>query len=257
MIKWIRPWVCAQQAHGRPYWCPVCDKVVAGFARLPDFYFEQLDRHQYVHSIFAMETLNILRYQCPECLASDRDRLCALYLRNVFAEFDRSKSHRCLDIAPSPALRSFMRGQPFLRYATADLSAHDVDFRVDIREMSFPDESFDIVLCSHVLEHVEEDRQALRELHRILRHGGVCIVMVPIVLSLPADYEDGSLTSESDRWKHFGQGDHVRLYSRGGFVEKLIKTGFEVVQLGQSSFGAAAFERAGIHPRSVLYVGRK
>jgi len=121
----------------------------------------------------------------------------------------------------------------------------------------YKDDSIDIFICSHVLEHVEDDRKAIAELYRILKPGGWGIVMVPIQLTLSEIHEDTSIKSENERCKYFGLESHVRIYSKQGFVRRLECSGFKVNQLGISYFGIEIFEKCGIHHRSVLYVVEK
>jgi SAM-dependent methyltransferase len=133
-----------------------------------------------------------------------------------------------------------------------------VDDKIDIMDMHiYKDNSVDIFLCSHVLEHVSDDRKAISELYRILKSGGWGIIMVPILLHLKDIYEDPSVTSEAERWKHFGQGDHLRTYSKEGFKGRLAEGGFRITELGIEYFGADTFEKCGIYPRSVLYIVEK
>ena len=132
------------------------------------------------------------------------------------------------------------------------------DDKADITDLHiYNNESFDILLCSHVLEHVPNDRKAIEELFRVLKKHGLGIIMVPINLGLNKDFEDPTKTSVEDRWKYFGQDDHVRTYSKQGFVSKLEQGGFKVHQYGIDFFGMAEYERCGIHPRSILYVVSK
>jgi len=140
-----------------------------------------------------------------------------------------------------------------------DLFMAGVDDKVvDITNMSiYADNRFHLIVCSHVLEHIEDDRKAMAELYRVLNPAGFAIVMVPINLWLKEDFEDPVKTTEAERWRYFGQNDHVRVYSKAGFVGKLTAVGFKVAQLGIDYFGAEVFERNGIHPRSVLYIARK
>jgi predicted SAM-dependent methyltransferase len=121
----------------------------------------------------------------------------------------------------------------------------------------YEDNTFDFFICSHVLEHIQNDIKAMSELYRVLKPGGKCIAMVPIALSLEEDYENPEITTAEGRWKHFGQDDHVRMYSKSGFVNKLASTGFLVHQLDVNFFGYEIFDKHGIHPRSVLYVVEK
>jgi predicted SAM-dependent methyltransferase len=155
-------------------------------------------------------------------------------------------------------LRKVLQRNEQIEYRSADLFMEDVDDKIDITNMNvYPDESFDSFVCSHVLEHVDDDLKAMRELRRILKQDGWGIAMVPINLALEENYEDASITSESGRWKHFGQNDHVRMYSKPGFIGRLNEAGFKVEQYGVDFFGLETFEKHGVHPRSVLYVVKK
>jgi SAM-dependent methyltransferase len=143
-------------------------------------------------------------------------------------------------------------------YRTADLFMDAADDRVDITDMKvYPDASVDFFICSHVLEHVADDRKALGELRRILKPGGRGILVVPIVLTIDEIDEDPSVTDPAERWRRFGQGDHVRLYSKSGFLARVREAGFDVHQLGREHFGGETFERHGITEQSVLYVVEK
>ncbi len=240
---------------GAKYTCPLCSSKLSAFLRLPDYYFEQWSKHQFIHSVFAAETLNVLQYSCPMCGSNDRDRLYALYLKNALAALDPSRKYRFIDFGPSAPLSKFLAQYPQLEYRTADLFMENVDDRVDIMHMdAYADKSADLFLCSHILEHVVNDRKALKELHRILKPGGTGIVMSPIFLTLTRVYEDPAMTGEAERWKHFGQDDHVRVYSKQGFVKRLKEAGFTVSQYGAKYFGQTTLERNGISPHSVLYV---
>jgi SAM-dependent methyltransferase len=239
------------------YYCPVCESRIREFNRLPDFYQAKQDEVGYIHPVYQIETINRLCYSCPNCGASDRERLYALYFCKIFK--DSHKSFKMLDIAPAKPLQKFIRRYfQNVEYRSADLMMEGVDDAVDITHMDiYPDNRFDFFICSHVLEHIEEDSKAMRELHRVLKPGGFGIAMVPILLSLKEDYENPEAKTEDERWKHFGQNDHVRFYSKPGFIKKLEGVGFKVNQYDINSFGADLFKESGIHPRSVLYLVSK
>jgi SAM-dependent methyltransferase len=241
------------------YFCPVCSSSVICFERLPDSYYKELDRNEFIFSIFQFETLNYLSYLCPNCGSSDRDRLYATYLTNNPPICKRSQKAKFLDIAPSKALQRCIKTRfPKLEYKSADLSLPGVDDIIDITRMdAYEDDIYDFFICSHVLEHVTDDQKAMKELYRVLKPGGKGIAMVPIMLSLDKDFENTEVVSSDDRWKYFGQDDHVRMYSKPGFVGKLTSSGFLVSQLGIDAFGMETFEKHGIHPRSVLYLVEK
>ena len=133
-----------------------------------------------------------------------------------------------------------------------------VDDVVDITQMEiYRDNTFNFFICSHILEHIDNDRKAMSELYRVLKRGGKGIAMAPIVLSLQEDYENPEITTPEGRWKHFGQDDHVRMYSKFGFIDKLQSTGFLVNQLDINFFGSETFDKHGVHHRSVLYIVEK
>ena len=168
-----------------------------------------------------------------------------------------------IEFAPSTAVSQYIqrasknRGVG-LSYRTADLYMPGVDDRVDLCDMpTYKTASVDLFICSHVLEHVPDDCQAMRELHRILKAGGRGVLLVPIIMGLPAIDEDPTVTRPADRWRRFGQDDHVRLYNKSGFVERLTEVGFSVTELGASHFGFEQFQTNGIEQKSVLYVVEK
>jgi SAM-dependent methyltransferase len=235
--------------------CPVCGASQVEFDPLPMYYFRELFENQHIHPSFQAETINIEFFSCTNCHAIDRDRLYALYLRN---NLSGEKRLHLLDIAPSNPLTPFLRKQENLVIRTADLNMEGVDDKVDITNMPiYKNESFDIFICSHVLEHIPEDLKAMKELYRILKPSGWGIIMVPILLGLKDIYENDEIIDAAGRWQHFGQDDHVRMYSKPGFIQRLQLAGFTVSQYGKDYFGPELFKKYGIHHRSILYIVSK
>jgi SAM-dependent methyltransferase len=244
--------------RGSDFCCPVCGVALAAFKPGAASYQRMVREHDYIYPLSAIETFNVAAYSCPSCDASDRERLYALYLDRVFAARDPARRCRLLEFAPSFGLSRKLRRSAFLDYRSADLYRNNVDDRVDITDMrAYADASFDVVLCSHVLEHVPDDRRAMRELHRILRSDGFAIVMVPLVHGVDETNEDRAVDSPALRWKYFGSDDHVRQYGKRDFADRLAAAGFEIERLGVGFFGEQAFRRAGIAADSVLYVVRR
>ncbi|MDR1728241.1 MAG: glycosyltransferase [Acidobacteriota bacterium] len=238
--------------------CPVCDADVFAFDPLPAYYEAMQSRNGYMFAGKAAEMCNARDYSCPRCGAADRERLYAMFFRDIFATLQEKKAtgpFEFLEIAPNAAFARFVKSFPFVNYRSMDRFMAEVDDHFDICDMGgYGDGRFHFIVCSHVLEHIPDDRQALRELHRILNPVGMALIVVPIILELAEDYEDPSKTTAEERWRHFGQNDHVRCYSKNGFVEKLQTAGFTVQQLGVGHFGEERFAKAGIEPQSVLYV---
>jgi SAM-dependent methyltransferase len=157
---------------------------------------------------------------CPRCRSHHRHRAIALLLAR-----GELPGRRLLHFAPEPLFDPLFKRLPGVERVTADLHA-PADLRLDISNMDLPDSSFDLILCSHVLEHVPDDRAAMRELRRVLADGGLALVLVPYRPAVTT-YEDPSITSPLDRMVAFGQQDHVRIYGND-LSERLREAGFEV-----------------------------
>jgi SAM-dependent methyltransferase len=222
--------------------CPVCAARHWKFEPLPDTYSSQWRANGFPYAADDFETLNVRAYACPSCQASDRDRMCAIWITRRGA-----LGGSLLDVGPSRPLQSFLRTR--FEYRSLDSEA-EADVRGNVQELPNQDESFDALICSHVLEHVADDRLALRELRRVLRSDGWGIIMVPICLAAPRIDEDDAV-DEATAWKRFGQGDHVRLYDRAGFLERVIEAGFRVDQWRPRLLDRL---RYGLGRGSVLYV---
>ncbi len=161
-------------------------------------------------------------------------------------------------IAPSKNLAAYIRKHSFIKYRSLDLFMEGVDDKADITNMNiYGNDRFDIILCSHVLEHVTDDKKAMAELFRVLKPDGFAVIMAPIIINLQDDLENPDWTSDADRWKYYGQNDHVRQYSKSGFIKKMEHAGFKMLQFGIDYFGEETFHRYGINFRSVLYIGKK
>lgn len=238
-----------------PYKCSVCQKQVFEFLPLAQYYIENLRNHGFPYKPEEGETINFEQYLCPHCGASDRDRLYACYLKEKLPHDDLVL---LLDIAPSLPLSNFINTYKNITRHTADMLVEGVDFAVDIMNMpEINSDTYDILICSHVLEHVKDDKKALSELYRVLKPGGWGIIMVPIILTLDQIDEDPQVTDESERWRRFGQFDHVRLHNKSGFVERVEAAGFTVKQLGIQHFGESVFKEYGFTKTSVLYIAEK
>jgi len=242
---------------GNEFQCPVCGVGLRAFRPMQRSYWRDVAKFSPIHSAQSMETFNVAAFSCPCCDAFDRDRLTAIYLDRTFAGFDRNRSYRLLEFAPGDALYKKLKQYPFIAYRSADLTRKDVDECVDLTDMGgYADGSVDVLLCSHVLEHVPEDRKAMREICRVLKPDGFGVILVPLVPGMDQTHEDASIIDEALRWKYFGMGDHIRQYGKRDFIGRLEAAGLKVDQLGIDYFGAEAFRRAGIAENSVLYVVR-
>jgi SAM-dependent methyltransferase len=162
---------------------------------------------------------------CPACFSLERHRLLWLFLKKRTGFF--TVPMQVLHIAPEQCFYGRFRSMQNLTYVTADLESPLADIRLDIQDMPLKDSDYDLVICNHVLEHVPDDRKAMREIFRVLKPGGFAILQVPSSDSLEKTYEDASITDPAERARHFRQKDHYRLYGLD-YNTRLEETGFVI-----------------------------
>jgi SAM-dependent methyltransferase len=192
---------------------------------------------------------------CPTCLSLERHRLIWLYLKN-HSDF-LTKNYRLLHFAPEqPFLKRFKKMEN-LDYTTADLVSPIADLHIDIMQIPLPDKDYDIVFCNHVLEHVDDDIVAMKEIYRVLREGGWAIVQVPVNYNYSKTYEDSSITDPKEREKAFGQYDHVRWHGLD-YPDRLKQAGFTVEEFDINKYLTKDLvERYRLDKREILYIARK
>lgn len=162
--------------------------------------------------------------QCPRCGALERHRLLWLYLSQRTNLFD-GRRKTMLHVAPEECLEERFRRRLGAGYVTADLLNPRAMVTMDVTNIQYPNHSFDVIYCSHVLEHVVDDRRAMREFRRVMKPGGWAILVVPITAE--RTFEDPSVIDPAERLRVFGQEDHVRRYGPD-YVDRLREAGFRV-----------------------------
>jgi SAM-dependent methyltransferase len=192
---------------------------------------------------------------CPSCDSRERQRLLTLYLR------DRTNLYRdqlkILHVAPEDCIAPELSRLRNLDYVSADLASSAAMVRMDVTNIQFPDHAFDVILCSHVLEHVPDDSRAMREFYRVLRPGGWALLQVPIDYSQAVTREDPSVTDPRERERLFGQWDHVRAYG-SDYPQRLREAGFAVEVVPYSTIlGADAIRRFGLDPLECIHLCRR
>ena len=161
----------------------------------------------------------------PSTYSLERHRLLWLYLKNE-TSFFKAKL-KVLHFAPESALMNRFKKLKNLSYYTVDLNSPIADIKADICDLPFLDNSYDFILCNHVLEHIIDDNKAMKELYRVLKKNGIGIFQVPMDYNRNTTFEDFSVTNKKERNKLFGQYDHVRIYGLD-FFDRLQKAGFSV-----------------------------
>lgn len=189
--------------------------------------------------------------QCPRCGSLMRQRVVTLYLRDVLRVAETGGD--ILHVGPAPSVSRWLASFPEVRYVSVDLNSPLADVKADITDLPFPDDSHDLVVCLHVLEHVPDDRQAIRELFRVLRPGGKAVIQVP---PSPFDetLEDPTVTDPAERERRYGQYDHVRLCG-SDYLERLEEAGFDVTREDYAErFDLASRALYEIHAGEPFYV---
>ena len=194
---------------------------------------------------------------CPNCLSLERHRLLWLWL---VRESDIGRGAmalpKMLHIAPEVALmRKFkkMYASTPDRYVTADLESPLADMHFDVQQIPLEAESFDAIICNHIMEHVEDDGKALRELYRIMRRGGWGVILSPVELEREHTFEDDTITDPAERTRIFGQYDHRRIYGRD-YAARLREAGFEVYDIDYKNELSKAEQELYALPADHLYI---
>ncbi len=232
---------------GLRYRCPFCH---LRFRRL-----EPRGRDLPVYAELGVIGGGLREAECPWCRSNDRERLLYLFLRRHTDLFRRPR--RLLHFAPEARLRRAIARSGQAEYVTTDLSMPGVDVNMDITAIPRPDAAFDAIICSHVLEHVRDDRAAMRELHRVLAPDGWAVLQVPIASLADRTDEEGpdAPLQPEERARRFGDPSHVRLYAEGDYVRRLEEAGFAVRAADALDLlGAKSVEQYGLHSGEKVFL---
>lgn len=217
--------------------CPVCEKSFKKFL-------------SYGSKVAQRD--NVL---CPYDLTLERHRLMWLYLKD-HSNFMTDKLD-VLHIAPEQCFHARFKEQSNLKYLTGDLESPIADMHFDLHSIPLEENRFDVVFCNHVLEHVDDALQCMKELYRVMKPGGWGIMQVPQDITRQETYEDASITSPEDREKHYWQKDHVRLFGLD-YPEWLKKAGFTVKEFKPTeNYSKEQITRYRLQEGEVLYIVSK
>ncbi|MCF8307638.1 MAG: methyltransferase domain-containing protein [Bacteroidales bacterium] len=241
--------------QGNNYYCPFCGNSFRKF--LKGGYPNPLAEKNKIAG--AGRRSNMV---CPRCYSTDRDRLIYLYLKEKTDVFE--KAQKILHISPARSVKHLLENISHVHYETGDKFEegyrdyyYDRDVvQMDVTDLPFEDESFDMVICNHVLEHVKEDIEAMQEIRRVMKKQGKAILQVPVALAL-SETDEADPGNAEEREMRFGQFDHVRLYGRD-YKDRLQKAGFtaEVHNPGKDGWDKK-YKELSINPLENVYVGIK
>jgi SAM-dependent methyltransferase len=218
--------VLGQVYKGKDYYCPFCKHSFSKM--LPDGFDLPVIKEKQIIGSGRRENCT-----CPRCFSKDRDRLIYLYLENKTDIFE-GHPYKLLHIAPEAWMKELFQSLPHIDYTNGVKEIASMGYyydrmtrEIDITNIEMKDNLYDIIICNHVLEHVTDDIQAMKELFRVLKPGGWAILQVPFSPILEKSYEDYDIISKEGREKYFGQFDHVRIYGQDYF-NRLESVGFKV-----------------------------
>jgi SAM-dependent methyltransferase len=239
--------------RGNVYYCPLCRHS----------YRKMLDGGFDLPVIKKMQIIGAGRRKaviCPGCHSTDRDRLLYIYInQNVKINIKSTILH----IAPEPALTTFLKKLAPDNYV-AGVKYHEGFYYgknvklFDIKAIPYDNNLFDLILCNHVLEHIDDDIKAMQELYRVLAPGGKAIMQVPWSPLLETTLEDPSITDEAKKEELFGQFDHVRLYGND-YPQRLKNAGFlvQIIDPKMLINENIQAEKWAINLNEVIFVGEK
>ena len=239
---------------GTDYYCPYCEnsfsKFLPGGIDIP-----VLKENEVIGGGYRDNML------CPRCFSVDRDRLIYLFLKEKTNLF--SAPLKVLHIAPEGCLRALLMSLPNIEYRSGVkyYEGYYYDRSVnlmDVTSLPFDSESFDVVICNHVLEHIEDDRKALKEIYRILKPEAWAILQVPISMKLEETYFDPSIKTPEMREKAYGQFDHVRIYGQD-YATIIEKHGFRVKRYTpfDENHNQLELKKFALNHKELLYVAYK
>ncbi|MBN2681187.1 MAG: methyltransferase domain-containing protein [Bacteroidales bacterium] len=191
----------------------------------------------------------------PFSMSLERHRLLWIFLKEK-TEFFTGKLEM-LHVAPEYCFIKRFKKLPNLKYTTADLISPWADVKMDVQEIPYPENSFDVIMCNHVLEHVDDDLKAMKEFYRVMKPGGWGIFQVPIDYSRENTYHDPSITDPKEREKHFWQSDHLRLYGKN-YGQVLSTAGFTVQEVNLTTeLSKELVTKFALPEKEIIYLCKK
>ncbi|HDR6315679.1 TPA: glycosyltransferase [Bacillus thuringiensis] len=229
-------------------YCQFCNQQFEKFSPWPEHY----DFPKYKFEMWNKDT-----GICSVCDSMDRERLYRVYIEMETELL--SGNDTMLHIAPEAKLRSWFAQYKNITYVCGDIEPKDPLMQeIDVTRIPYENDTFDVILCGHVLQHVQDDEKAMRELYRVLKTNGWGIIQAPIVMNVDSIIENELILTPKLRRLAFGHEEHVRIYNRSGFIQRLMNVGFkvELYNIAEKQ-GMRSARKFGLSETNVLYIVRK
>lgn len=239
----IRRFIKLKLYAGSKFHCPICG-------------YDSRDLYPLGHDLPILVEKDVVGSRrrdagCHSCRSTDRDRLVFTYLKEKLHIFEKTQI-KILHFAPEKPLSKVLNASGFQEYVCGDLFTEGYFYPDYVRNMNvldipFEANYFDVIICNHLLEHVPTDLAAMKELYRVLKPDGKAVVQVPLSLNSEKTHEDPNITEPAEREKYFGQFDHVRIYGLDYF-DRLKSVGFKVEKIHL----AAQFPKYGLSKKEYI-----
>jgi len=206
---------------GNNYFCTICKFKASRF--LP--YSQDHDAIKKFNIIGMGHRKNAL---CPNCFSKDRERLVYLFLEKQLKKKMINFDSKIIHFSPESSLENNFFRKKFTNYTTADIITDKCDVDLDLQNFNYKEKNFDLVICNHVLEHVENDMVAIKNIYSILKPNGLAILQVPLSTLIKKDFKKENVNTNNERLDNYGQIDHVRIISKENYLKKLEQVGFKL-----------------------------
>jgi SAM-dependent methyltransferase len=246
--KSVKKYIKLKLHQGDKYICPFCNYKSKDFYPIGDDFKVNVEKQ-----IVGAGRRNA---GCFNCGSTDRERLIYLYLRDVVSLFNQ-KELSILHLAPEKNLSQTILEHGFKEYVCGDLFTEGYSYpehvvNMNVLNIPYGENHFDLVICNHLLEHVENDSEAMSQILRVLKPGGKAILQVPISKILEYTFEDFTINTNAEREQHFGQFNHVRIYGQD-YLKRLENVSFQVERVNISE----KYQQNGVNIDEDIFIAHK
>ena len=204
---------------GDNYFCPICKYKAKKFLPYGQDY-EAIKKFNIIGMGYRENAL------CPNCFSKDRERLVYLFLKKLMKLNKINLNSKIIHFSPESSLENNLFRNNFTNYTTADIIKGKCDLNLDLQNLDYQEKNFDLVICNHVLEHIENDITALKNIYSILKPGGLALLQVPLSRDIEKDFQKNEINTEKENLYLYGQKDHVRIFAEKNYLEKIKQNGF-------------------------------
>ena len=216
---------------GNEYFCPICNKYARKFIK----YGKNNDPIKKYKIISSGKRENCI---CPNCFSKDRERFLYIFFSYFQSKSFINKNSSILHFSPEKSLRNYFFKNDFKNYKTADFFDEKANYKIDLENYANHNQKYDLIICNHVLEHIHNDKVALKNINNLLNEKGYAILLTPFSKLIEEDIYMGMSLSYEKQLEYYGQEDHVRIYSQKNLISKIENAGFNLKLMKLDEFSS-------------------